>query len=32
MEQFGQPATLEQDALRAINAGEYETFERFVSR
>jgi hypothetical protein len=30
MEQFGQPAVLEQDALRAINAGEYDTFERYA--
>lgn len=30
MEQFGQPSALEQDAFRAVNAGDYQTFERYV--
>ena len=30
MEQFGQPSVLEQDAVRAMNSGDFETFERYV--
>ena len=31
LEAFGQPSALEQDAGRAVTAGDYQTFERYVS-